>query len=45
MPTFENQFITFNKQVFISAKPDYQKALQDSGYKNMNLKYRKTTNK
>ena len=41
MPTFKNQFITFNKQVFNSAKPDYQKALKDSGHKNMNLKYRK----
>ena len=29
-----------NEQVFNSAKPEYEKALRDNGYKNMNLKYR-----
>ena len=29
-----------NKQVFNSAKPEYEKALKGSGYKNVNLKYR-----
>ena len=29
-----------NEQVFNSAKPEYEKALKDSGYKNVNLKYR-----
>ena len=29
-----------NKQVFNSAKPEYEKALKDSGYKNVELKYR-----
>ena len=29
-----------NKQVFNSAEPEYEKALKDSGYKNVNLKYR-----
>ena len=28
-----------NEQVFNSAKPEYEKALKDSGYKNVNLKY------
>ena len=29
-----------NKQIFNSAKPEYEKDLNDSGYKNVNLKYR-----
>ena len=29
-----------NEQVFNSAKPEYEKALKDSGYKNVELKYR-----
>ena len=29
-----------NEQVLNSAKPEYEKVLKDSGYKNMNLKYR-----
>ena len=29
-----------NKQVFNSAKPEFEKVLKDSGYKNVNLKYR-----
>ena len=29
-----------NEQVFNSAKPEYEEALKDSGYKNVNLKYR-----
>ena len=29
-----------NEQVFNSAKPEYEKAFKDSGYKNVNLKYR-----
>ena len=29
-----------NKQVFNSAESEYEKALKDSGYKNVNLKYR-----
>ena len=28
------------KQVFNSAKPEYKKALKDSGYKKVNIKYR-----
>ena len=28
-----------NEQVFNSAKPEYEKALKNSGYKNVNLKY------
>ena len=30
----------FNEQVFNSFKLEYEKAFEDSGYKNMNLKYR-----
>ena len=29
-----------NEQIFNSVKPEYEKASKDSGYKNMNLKYR-----
>ena len=29
-----------DEQVFNSAKPEYEKALKDSGYKNVNLKHR-----
>ena len=29
-----------NEQVFVSAKPEYEKVLKNSGYKNVNLKYR-----
>ena len=29
-----------NKQVFNSAKPEYEEALKDTGYKNVKLKYR-----
>ena len=29
-----------NEQVFNSSKPEYEKALKDSGYKDVNLKYR-----
>ena len=29
-----------NEQVFNSAKPEYEKAVKDSGCKNVNLKYR-----
>ena len=29
-----------NEQVFNSAKPEYEKVFKDSGYKNVNLKYR-----
>ena len=31
---------SFNEQVVNSAKPEYEKVLKDSEYKNVNLKYR-----
>ena len=31
---------SFNEQVFNSAKPEYEKALKDSGYKNVKLNYK-----